>query len=170
MKFGKISMSALLFASATLAMMSFAQAQVVVIGASNSAGKGVSASEAWPAQLQSMLAAKGSSTQITSAAVSGQTTAGALSSLSSSLPSGTKIVLMAQGTQNDTKRGVSHEDAMANKKEMNQLLKERGIRVINVLPIIHSVLRQPSMVQADHVHMTAEGHRKVAAQLAGSIR
>jgi acyl-CoA thioesterase I len=169
-RFLKISMPALAFAGATFAMMSFAQAQVVVIGASNSAGKGVSSSEAWPAQLQSMLAAKGSSTQITSAAVSGQTTAGALSSLSSVLPAGTKIVLMAQGTQNDLKKGVSHEDAMANKTEMNKLLKERGIRVINVLPIIHAVLRQPGMIQDDHIHMTAEGHRKVAAQLAASIR
>ena len=170
MKFTKFSISALAFAAATIAMMSFAQAQVVVIGASNSAGKGVSPSEAWPAQLQSMLAAKGSSLQISSAAVSGQTTGGALAGLSSSLPAGTKIVLMAQGTQNDMKKGVSHEDAMANKKAMNQFLKERGIRVINVLPIIHSMTRQPSLLQADHIHMTAEGHRKVAAQLTAQIR
>jgi acyl-CoA thioesterase-1 len=166
----KFSISALVFASATIAMISFAQAQVVVIGASNSAGKGVASSEAWPSQLQSILAAKGSSTQITSAAVSGQTTAGALANLSSSIPDGTKIVLMAQGTRNDTKNGVDHDEAMMNKAAMNKLLKERGIRVINVLPIIHAVLSQPSMVQADHIHMTAEGHRKVAAQLAASIR
>ena len=163
-------MSALVFAGATFAMMGLAQAQVVVIGASNSQGKGVSASEAWPAQLQSMLAAKGSSTQITNAALNGQTTGQALAGLSSSLPSGTKIVLMAQGTQNDAKRGVSQEDALANKKEMKKFLTERGIRVINVLPIIHGITRQPSLLQADHIHMTAEGHRKVAAQLMTAIR
>jgi acyl-CoA thioesterase-1 len=151
-------------------MAGFAQAQVVVIGASNSQGKGVSASEAWPGQLQSMLAAKGSDTQITNAAINGQTTGQALGQLSSSLPQGTKVVLMAQGTQNDTKRGVSHEDAIANKKEMNKVLKERGIRVVNVLPVIHSVLHQRGMMQDDHIHLTAEGHRKVAMQLMSSIR
>lgn len=169
MRFRETWMFALVFASSAFLTMSFAQAQVVVIGASNSQGKGVSASEAWPAQLQSMLAAKGSSTQITNAALNGQTTGQALSGLSA-LPPGTKIVLMAQGTQNDTKRGVSQEAALANKKEMKKLLTERGIRVINVLPIIHGITRQPSMLQPDHIHMTAEGHRKVAAQLASSIR
>jgi acyl-CoA thioesterase-1 len=169
-KFLKISTSALVFASVTFATMSFAQAQVVVIGASNSQGKGVSASEAWPGQLQSMLAAKGSSTQITNAAINGQTSGQALDRLSSALPNGTKIVLMAQGTQNDKKKGVSQEDALANKNEMNKLLKERGIRVVNVLPIIHAVLRQPGMIQDDHIHLTAEGHRKVAAQLLSAIR
>jgi acyl-CoA thioesterase-1 len=169
-KFVKISISGLVFASATFAMIGFAQAQIVVIGASNSQGLGVSSSEAWPAQLQSMLAAKGSSSQITNAAISGQTTSQALDRLSSSLPSGTKIVLMAQGTQNDTKKGVSREDAVANKMEMKKLLQERGIRVINVLGIIHSVGHQPGMLQPDHIHLTAEAHRKVAMQLMGAIR
>ena len=170
MKFVKVSISGLVFACATFAMMSFAQAQIVVIGASNSQGKGVSPAEAWPAQLQSMLTAKGSNTQITNAAVSGQTTGQALAQLSSVLPNGTKIVLMAQGTQNDTKKGVSQEDALANKKEMKKLLQERGIRIINVLGIIHAVGHQPGMLQADHIHLTAEAHRKVAMQLMGAIR
>ena len=47
----------LLIAGWLAAMTIGAQAQIVAIGASNVAGRGVSPSDAWPAQLEGMLAA-----------------------------------------------------------------------------------------------------------------
>jgi acyl-CoA thioesterase-1 len=52
-------------------------AQVVALGASNTEGKGVGSSEAFPAQLQAMLRAKGAAMVVTNAGVSGDTTGGA---------------------------------------------------------------------------------------------
>jgi lysophospholipase L1-like esterase len=40
--------------------LSAASAQIVALGASNTAGYGLSSSQSWPAQLQAMLQAKGS--------------------------------------------------------------------------------------------------------------
>ena len=65
-----------------------AQAQIVAIGASNVAGRGVSSSDAWPAQLQGMLAAKGRNVQVTNAGISGDTNAGMLARLDSAVPRG----------------------------------------------------------------------------------
>ena len=73
-----------------------AQAQIVAIGASNVAGKGVSSSDAWPAQLEGMLAAKGRNVHVTNAGISGDTNAGMLARLDSAVPEGTKIVLLDQ--------------------------------------------------------------------------
>jgi acyl-CoA thioesterase-1 len=44
-----------------------AQGQIVAIGASNTAGYGVGASQAFPAQLEAMLRAKGSNMHVTNA-------------------------------------------------------------------------------------------------------
>jgi acyl-CoA thioesterase-1 len=71
-----------------------AQAQIVAIGASNVAGRGVSSSDAWPAQLEGMLAAKGRNVHVTNAGISGDTNAGMLARLDSAVPAGTKIVLL----------------------------------------------------------------------------
>jgi len=71
-----------------------AQAQIVAIGASNVAGRGVSSSDAWPAQLERMLVAKGRSVHVTNAGINGDTNAGMLARLDSAVPQGTKIVLL----------------------------------------------------------------------------
>src|SRR5437762_13228943 len=73
-----------------------ARAQIVAIGASNVAGRGVGSSHAWPAQLEGMLAAKGRNVRVTNAGISGDTNAGMLARLDSAVPEGTKIVLLDQ--------------------------------------------------------------------------
>src|SRR5947208_15053740 len=70
-----------------------AQARIVAIGASNVAGRGVSSSDAWPAQLEGILAAKGRNVHVTNAGISGDTNAGMLARLDSALPQRTKVVL-----------------------------------------------------------------------------
>jgi acyl-CoA thioesterase I len=60
-----------------------AQAQVVALGASNTAGKGVAPQESYPAQLEAMLRAKGYSGHVVNAGLNGDTTAGMLARLDS---------------------------------------------------------------------------------------
>lgn len=147
-----------------------ASAQVVALGASNTAGKGVSSSQSYPAQLQSMLRARGSNLRVTNAGVSGDTTSGMLARLSSDVPEGTKIVILQFGG-NDFRRkhagaGEMHEENIA---RIRQQLRNRGIRMVNAQPFIRSA-RAAGLVQPDQVHLTAEGYRRVAAQLLPSIR
>lgn len=53
-----------------------ANAQIVALGASNVAGKGVDSSEAYPAQLERLLAARGYHVHVANAGVSGDTNLG----------------------------------------------------------------------------------------------
>src|SRR3954465_3271457 len=68
-----------------------ARAQIVAIGASNVAGRGVSSSDAWPTQLEGMLVAKGRNVHVTNAGINGDTNAGMLARLDSPDPPGTTI-------------------------------------------------------------------------------
>jgi acyl-CoA thioesterase-1 len=159
---------ALVLALFGIAIATPAQAQIVVLGASSTAGYGVGAAAAFPAQLQAMLRARGRPMSVTAAGVSGDTTAGMLARLSSAVPAGTKIVVL-QIAGNDGLRGMSAPAAAANRAEIRRRLHARGIRTVEadgyVMAALRSGLRQP-----DGVHMTAEGHRRVAEQLAASIR
>jgi hypothetical protein len=71
-----------------------ALAQIVALGASNIAGRGVGSSEAFPAQLERMLAAKGYNVHVANAGVNGDTNSGMLARLDQAVPDGTRIVLL----------------------------------------------------------------------------
>jgi acyl-CoA thioesterase I len=62
---------------------------IVALGASNTAGKGVGSDQAFPAQLEAMLRAKGYDAHVTNAGVNGDTTSGMLGRLNTSVPDGT---------------------------------------------------------------------------------
>jgi acyl-CoA thioesterase-1 len=66
--------------------------------------------------------------------------------------------------------GGSAAVAQANIGAIKTQLRDRGIRVVDALGIMMSVGHQPGMLQADHVHLTAEGHRRVATQLIGAFK
>ncbi len=170
MRFMKVLIFASALVGAVVSLTDSASAQIVALGASNTAGKGVGSSEAWPAQLESMLRARGSNTQITNAGISGETTGQVLGSLSSAVPDGTKIVILGIGAFNDIRTGGSAEVARANIVAIKKQLAARGIKVIDALGIMQSVGHQPGMLQADHIHLTAEAHHKVALQLLGAVR
>jgi acyl-CoA thioesterase-1 len=144
-------------------------AQIVALGASNVQGYGVSSSESFPVQLEAMLKAKGKSYSVANAGISGDTTAGIISRLNSAVPQGTRIVVLAIGGRNDVIRGGSVEQARANLSQITSQLSARGIRVINAMPYVRAAL-QKGMAQSDGIHLTAEGHRWVASQVAAQIR
>jgi acyl-CoA thioesterase-1 len=142
-----------------------AHAQIVALGASNVAGRGVGSSEAFPAQLERMLAAKGYNVHIVNAGISGDTNAGMLGRLDQAVPEGTKIVLLGAigGTYNARRLGLG--DQKAEYASIVARLRSRGIKIIQVTG---SGIGK-KYLQADGTHLTAEGHAALAAQLLPSV-
>jgi hypothetical protein len=90
----RIFLFAAVLAAATCGRAFPALAQIVALGASNVAGRGVRSSEAFPAQLERMLAAKGYNVHVANAGVNGDTNSGMLARLDQAVPDGTRIVLL----------------------------------------------------------------------------
>jgi acyl-CoA thioesterase I len=154
---------ALLILCLAFSVSAYAQTLIVAIGASNVAGKGVWPLQAWPAQLEGMLKAKGYNVQIKNAGKSGDTTSGMLHRLIFAVPSGTKIVIldMLGGYYNNRKTtAASQARGHTDMEEIEARLKSRGII------IVPWAMRPPvSLRQADGIHLTAEGHKLAAEQL-----
>jgi acyl-CoA thioesterase-1 len=147
------------------AITNSASAQIVAIGASNVAGRGVSSSDAWPAQLERMLAAKGRNVHVTNAGINGDTNAGMLSRLDSAVPDGTKIVLLDRlgGGWNGRRLGQGSQTG-----ELAAIQARLRNRHITVIPMWWSpVLR--GYLQPDHIHFTPEGHRLVATHMLSPV-
>ena len=142
-----------------------AQAQIVAIGASNVAGRGVSSSDAWPAQLEGMLAAKGRNVHVTNAGINGDTNAGMLARLDSAVPQGTKLVLLDRlgGGWNGRRLGQGSQNAEL--AAIVARLRSRGIRIVPMW--WNATLRQ--YLQPDGIHFTAAGHRLVATRMLPAV-
>jgi acyl-CoA thioesterase-1 len=138
-----------------------ARAQIVAIGASNVAGRGVSSSEAWPAQLEGMLSARGLKAHVANAGISGDTNAGMLARLDSAVPEGTKIVLLDEygGGWNARRKGQG--DQKAELVAIEARLRKRGVRIIPMW--WNKSLR--NYLQPDGIHFTPAGHRLVAEKM-----
>jgi acyl-CoA thioesterase-1 len=143
-------------------------AQIVALGASSTAGYGVGAASSFPAQLERILRARGRPMSVSNAGVSGDTTGGMLSRLPSAIPQGTRIVIL-QIAGNDAMKRMSLVDAQANRAQIRSQLHARGIRTIEADGYVASALRA-GLRQPDGIHMTLEGHRRVAEQIAALIR
>src|SRR5205814_7653461 len=128
---------------------SSSHAQIVALGASSTAGYGVGASAAYPAQLQEILRATGRPMSVGNAGVSGDTTGGMLARLSSAVPPGTKIVIL-QIAGNDAMKGMNPAAAAANRAEIRRQLHARGIRTIEADGLVQSTLRS-GLRQADGI-------------------
>ena len=153
---------ALLVLSTVAVVTCPAGAQVVCLGASNTAGKGVSQQEAYPAQLEAMLRARHYDGRVANAGVSGDTTWGMLNRLEMAVPAGTRVVVLQPGG-NDERHGVaSWRDA--NISEIVERLRSRQITVIMLENQVIGAIRRQGY-GSDRQHLTAEGYRLLAAQL-----
>jgi len=165
-----VLMCAILVAGASLpAVWSDAHAQsvrIVALGASNTKGKGVSLSEAYPAHLQGMLKAKGVNASVANAGINGDTTGGMLARLDSAVPPGTQLVILQPGG-NDRRRG-SEGSRAGNIAQIKSRLAARKIKVVvmenNLLGAIPSSERQP-----DGTHFTPKGYARLAASILPSV-
>ena|SRR5580704_9442431 len=139
-----------------------ANAQVVCLGASHTRGRGVASTDAFPAQLEVMLRAKGYTGQVVNQGINGDTTAGMLSRLDAAVPPGTRVVILQPGG-NDARRGNNPAEGDNNISQIVDKLKSRQIQVIMVENSMLGQLREYR--QADGQHLTPEGYRLLASRL-----
>jgi acyl-CoA thioesterase I len=102
---------------------------IVAFGDSLTAGYGLAANEAFPAQLQRALTAKGLTVNVVNAGVSGDTATGGLARLDWSVPDGTDAVILELGA-NDALRGF---DPTVTRKALDTMLRRLQERKISVL-------------------------------------
>ena len=136
--------------------------RIVALGASNTAGWGVAASESYPARLEALLAAKGVHAAVSNAGVPGDTTGGMLARLDREVPPGAHLVILQPGT-NDERYGLGAERA-ANIAEIRRRLSERGTKL---LMIDNSMLAElpTSELREDGIHYTPRGYALLAERV-----
>jgi acyl-CoA thioesterase-1 len=103
--------------------------RLVVLGDSLSAGLGLPATDAFPAQLEKALKDKGLNVTIGNAGVSGDTTSGGLDRLDWSVPEGTQGAILELGA-NDALRGTDPKVTRAALDDIIKRLKARHVAVL----------------------------------------
>jgi acyl-CoA thioesterase I len=146
-------------AALSLGVGSADAATIVALGASNTYGKGVARNQAYPAQLEAILRAKGLNVRVVNAGINGDTTEGMLQRLDRAVPNGTRAVILQPGG-NDRRKGSPDRTA-----DIQSRLSARGIAVI-MLPngMLGGLPHQP-----DGQHLTPEGYHMLAEQLASQV-
>lgn len=134
-------------------------ATVVALGASNTAGKGVSSDEAYPAQLERLLRSRGLQVTVVNAGISGDTTGGMMARLDSAVPKGTSVVILQPGG-NDIRRGSPNYTAA-----LRSRLSAMGVRVV----MMPNIMFRGKPHQPDGMHLTPEGYHMLAQQMVGPV-
>jgi acyl-CoA thioesterase-1 len=137
--------------------------RIVAVGASNTAGRGVGATHAWPARLEALLRARGYNVQIVNAGINGDDTNGMRARMAETVPPGTRLVILDTTDTNDRRRSVNTK---ANATVIVDELKKRGIRTI-VVPSLHALSEM--QLQGDGIHITADGHGLIATRLSSKV-
>lgn len=104
---------------------------VTILGDSITAGLGLPARDAMPAQLQAALGRAGVSAIVRAAGVSGDTSGGGLARVGFSVASDTRLCVVALGG-NDLLQGVEPGQTKANLRGILQKLKARGVGAVLV--------------------------------------
>lgn len=154
---------AIALALAAVAPGPAAALDIVALGASNTAGWGVGADNAFPARLRDILKARGIDAKVASAGIPGDTTGGMLRRIESDVPAGTDIVVLQPGT-NDMRFFGTRAQRAANIAAIVERLRRRNIRVLVLDPEL-----RPELLQWDGIHYTAAAHARFAATLAAQI-
>jgi lysophospholipase L1-like esterase len=129
--------------------------QIGAVGASIVCGRGVGADAAFPQQVANMLKAKGYDVSMAVSCADGADGA-AILGLIGGIPTGTRIVLYMTGGTNNARKG---ESINAFSGQIASAIRARGAIGIRVSQI-GGVERQ-----ADGIHPTAAGHRRIAEAL-----
>jgi len=116
-------------ATSALAQARTAPIRIVVLGDSLVAGFQLKTSDAFPAQLERALKAKGYAVEVINAGVSGDTTAAGLERLRWAVPERTDAVILEFGA-NDALRGLDAGRAKANLEKIITTLKAGGTEVL----------------------------------------
>ncbi len=151
------------FAAAAAASAAQAEIRIVAIGDSQIAGRGVASDQAYPAQLERALRAKGYDVAVQNSGINGDTTAGVLARLDSTVPNGTTLAIVVVGGR-DLAKGSSQAEVRGRLDEIRGRLRARGIPAIVMTgPEFQGALgNRPDLhVESSRVlgnyHLTAEG-------------
>ena len=147
-------------------------APVVALGASNTEGRGrgatpdgVPRSQAYPAQLEKLLASQGCRVRVANAGIAGDSTAGMLRRLPGAIGKDTRVLILQAGG-NDARRGEGASTA-ANVAAIEAYARDRGITVVTLDQLGRIA---PGERLADGQHFSAAGHAAFAAYLAPRVR
>jgi acyl-CoA thioesterase-1 len=143
-------------------VLSSAQAKpiiIVAIGASNTTGWGVPASKNYPAQLQTLLRARGYQADVQNAGVNFDTTNGMLARIDGAVPDNASLVIIQPGG-NDLRFFGTRERRAANIAAMVAKMRARGIKTIVYDPVFDR-----KYYQWDTIHINVEGHAFIAHSL-----
>ena len=155
----------MLFGTALLCAVG-AQAQtqvtIVALGASNTEGWGVVASEAYPRKLQALLNAGNINATVINAGVAGDTTGGMLARLERAVPVGTHVVILQPGT-NDERMGLGAERA-GNIEKIRSLVSARDTKLIIIENTMLDALPRKEL-REDGVHFTPAGYAILAERI-----
>jgi acyl-CoA thioesterase-1 len=124
-----------------------APVHIVAFGDSNTAGYLVPREQAYPAQLQEKLRAKGYDITVSNAGISGDTTAGALARFDNAIAPGTGIVIVEFGI-NDLRQ---HVPATTMRARLTQIIRKLQARKIQVLLISSGPLKVADVAHATGV-------------------
>lgn len=161
-----------------------AQHLIVAIGDSNTAGWGVGQGAAFPSQLNAMLARRGYNARIANAGVSGDTLGGMLNRIDSSVPAGTRLVIV-QGGYNDLMQRTPRDVIISRMRGILARLQSRKVPAVlcgffdpkwdaigrslsaqyGATFVPGSTCYSPKHTGWDRLHMSAEGHAVVAQRL-----
>ena len=156
-----------------------APVKIVALGDSATAGWLVAKKDAYPAELERQLRAKGHQVEIRNSGVNGDTSAGALKRLDIAVDPDTDIVLVEVGT-NDLRLHVPAVKMRANIAEIVRTLQKRRIAVLliglgsldlsgvaraNNVPYAQFKLPPGKYRARDGAHFNAEGYRIVVARM-----
>jgi acyl-CoA thioesterase I len=149
-------------AALSLTSAQAASGTIVALGASNTYGKGVARNQAYPAQLEAILRAKGHTVRVINAGINGNTTRQMLGRMDSVVPKGASVVILQPGG-NDRRKGEG--DTSQNLAEIQSRLSARGVRVV----MMENGMFRGLPKQPDGQHMTPEGYRMLAEAIAGQV-
>ena len=159
--------------------VSAAPVKIVALGDSATAGWLVAKKDAYPAELERQLRAKGHDVAVRNAGVNGDTSAGALKRLDLAVDPDTNIVLVEVGT-NDLRLRVAPSKMRANVTEIVRTLQKRRIAVLLIglgsldlsdvaraaqTPYAQFKLPPGKYRARDGAHFNAEGYRIVVRRM-----
>jgi len=141
-------------------------AEIVALGASTTQGSGrgrhasgVPMDQAYPAQLERLLRARGCSAEVLNAGIAGDTTGGMLARIPGLLSTNTRVLILQPGS-NDALPGNNPSSRSANIADIRRYSAEHGVKVIQ--------LRNVDRLVGTHwtgEHPDAEGQAAIAKWL-----
>jgi acyl-CoA thioesterase I len=123
------AVSIFLAAWASIVVARAEPAQIVAFGDSNTAGFRVFDKNAYPAQLERALRAKGHDVRVLNSGVSGNTSGMGLARIDKAIPPGTEIAIVYFG-RNDVRWGIEPAKLRANINSIVKQLRARNIEVL----------------------------------------